>query len=65
MYKRQLYHRLIADGTLAAGIACDDGVGAHFTDDELTELTADRPGASAYRVEPGVIETRLETRFLG
>ena len=63
--RRPLYHKLIADGTLAAGIACDDGVAAHFTDDELTELTADRPGSSAYLVEPGVTETRLETRFLG
>ncbi len=63
--RRPLYHRLIADGTLAGGIACDDGAAAHFTDDTLTELIADRPGASAYRVEPGVTETRLETRFLG
>ena len=63
--RRPLYHKLIADGTLAAGVACDDGVAAHFTDDELTELTADRPGASAYRVEPGITETRFDTRFLG
>src|SRR6201994_3588186 len=63
--RRPLYHRLIADGTLAAGIACDDGAAAHFTDDELTELLADRPGAGAYQVEPGVTEIRLETRLLG
>ena len=63
--RRPLYHRLIADGTLAGGIACDDGVAAHYTDDELTELIADRPDASGYRVEPGITETRLETRFLG
>jgi len=63
--RRPLYHRLIADGTLPGGIACDDGVGAHFTDDKLTELLADRPGSGAYRVEPGVTETRLDARFLG
>ena len=66
--RRPLYHRLIADGTLSGGIACDDGTAAHFADDNLTELIADRPGASAYRVEgtdPGITETRLETRFLG
>ena len=66
--RRPLYHRLIADGTLAAGIACDDGAAAHFTDGELTELIADRPGGSAYRVErgePGITEARFETRFLG
>jgi peptidase E len=63
--RRPLYHRLIADGTLAGGIACDDGAAAHFIDDTLTELIADRPGASAYRVEPGITETKLKTRFLG
>jgi peptidase E len=66
--RRPLYHRLIADGTLPSGIACDDGAAAHFTDGTLTELIADRPGASAYLVEgpaPGITETRLDTRFLG
>jgi len=62
--RRPLYHRLIADGTLSGGIACDDGVGAHFTDDELTEVIADRPGSGAYRVEPGITETRLDAQYL-
>jgi peptidase E len=63
--RRPLYHQLISDGTLPGGIACDDGVGAHFIDETLAEVIADRPGSSAYRVEPGVTETRLEPRFLG
>jgi peptidase E len=63
--RRPLYHRLITEGTLPPGIACDDGVGAHFIDDTLAEVIADRPGSSAYRVQPGIVETRLETRFLG
>ena len=67
--RRPLYHRLITDGTLPGGIACDDGAAAHFTDDTLTELIADRPTASACRVRrsavSGVVETPLETRFLG
>ena len=67
--RRPLYHRLIADGTLPGGIACDDGAAAHFTDDTLTELIADRPAAGAYRVSRSagspVVETPLETRFLG
>ncbi|HTX28710.1 MAG TPA: peptidase E [Streptosporangiaceae bacterium] len=66
--RRPLYQRLVADGTLPGGIACDDGAAAHFTDDVLTELIADRPGVSAYRVvaspDSGVTETRLETRNL-
>jgi peptidase E len=75
--RRPLYHRLIADGTLRGGIACDDGVGAHFIDDELAEVVADRPGSGAYRVgregsagtlPPGenlITETPLKTRYLG
>src|ERR1017187_6240552 len=63
--RRPLYHQLVTDGMLPGGIACDDGAAAHFTDETLTELIADRPGASAYRVDPGITETRLGTRFLG
>src|ERR1700728_1002886 len=65
--RRPLYHQVIADGTLPGGIACDDGAAAHFSDDTLTELIADRPSARAYRVEgpaPGITETRLDTRVL-
>lgn len=67
--RRPLYRRLVADGALPAGLACDDGTAAHFVDDDLTELVCDRPGGQAYRVEPdgngGSRETSLPTRFLG
>jgi peptidase E len=66
--RRPLYHQLVADGALPAGIACDDGAAAHFTDDTVTELIADRPASGAYRVEvsaaAGVTETPLPTRCL-
>jgi dipeptidase E len=66
--RRPLYHRLITEGALPGGIACDDGAAAHFTDETLTELIADRPTASAYRVSmsagSGVTETPLPTRCL-
>ena len=65
--RRPLYHQLVADGTLPGGIACDDGAAAHFTDDTLTELIADRPTSVAYRVTTsatGVTETPLLTRCL-
>jgi peptidase E len=65
--RRPLYHQLITEGVLPGGIACDDGAAAHFTDDVLTELIADRPASSAYRVvcaESGVTETPLPTRCL-
>jgi peptidase E len=67
--RRPLFHRLVADGTLPGGIACDDGAAAHFTDDTLTELIADRPTSVAYRVSvspgSGVVETPLDVRLLG
>ncbi|MEJ7705086.1 MAG: peptidase E [Geodermatophilaceae bacterium] len=66
--RRPLYHRLIADGTLPAGFATDDGVGLIYQGTELVEAVSDRPGAAAYRVEPGpdgnAHETRIEPRRL-
>lgn len=67
--RRPLYQRLVADGALPGGIACDDGTAAHFTDETLTEQVSDRPVANAYRVGQdgagGVTETPLPVRFLG
>jgi peptidase E len=67
--RRPLYQRLVADGSLPGGLACDDGVGAHFVDEQLAEVVADRPDGSAYRMDPtpsgGCQETPLNTRFLG
>jgi len=66
--RRPLYESLVADGGLPPGIACDDGTAAHFADDALTEIVADRPGQFGYRVEQdgagGAAETRLVTRLL-
>jgi peptidase E len=67
--RRPLYRRLVGDGTLSAGLACDDGAAAHFADDTLAELIADRPEAGGYLVTPdgagAAIEEPLETTFLG
>jgi peptidase E len=66
--RRPLYHKLIADGTLPSGYACDDGVGLHYVGDTLAEVTADRAGSGAYRVRleaGGVTEEPLEARYLG
>jgi peptidase E len=49
--RRPLYQRLVAEGTLPAGWATDDGVGLHFRGTELVEAVADRPGRRAWRVE--------------
>ena len=67
--RRPLYQRLVADGALPGGIACDDGTAAHFTDETLTEQVSDRPVANAYLVAQngadGATETPLPVRFLG
>lgn len=66
--RRPQYQALVADGTLPPGVACDDGAAAHFIDDSLAEIVADRPNALGYLVELGddgqVTETKLETRLL-
>ncbi|MBX6389750.1 MAG: peptidase E [Frankia sp.] len=66
--RRPLYQKLVGEGVLPAGWATDDGVGLHFRGTELVEAVADRPGASAWRVERGpdgaVVETRVEPRLL-
>lgn len=66
--RRPAYQALVADGTLAAGIACDDGTGAHFADDDLEAIVTDQPGATGYRVEPdgsgGSTEEPLPARLV-
>ncbi|HWF79065.1 MAG TPA: peptidase E [Streptosporangiaceae bacterium] len=66
--RRPLYQALVADGSLPPGVACDDGAAAHFIDDTLAEVVADRPGARGYLVERdsngAAIETKVETRLL-
>jgi peptidase E len=66
--RRPLYRALVAADTLPAGIACDDGAAAHFADDSLAEIVADRPQARGYfvqRAENGnATETALPTRML-
>ncbi|EIV96474.1 peptidase E [Frankia sp. QA3] len=59
--RRPLFQRLVADGTLPAGWATDDGVGLHFRGTELVEAVADRPGVHAWRVERGADGVALET----
>lgn len=66
--RRPLYTSLIAAGLLPAGLACDDGAGAHFIDDQLAVVVSGSPGAHGYRVEPdgagGFRHTTLAPRLL-
>jgi peptidase E len=50
--RRPTYQSLVAEGTLAAGVACDDGAAAHFTDSGFTAIVSARDGATGYLVEP-------------
>jgi peptidase E len=66
--RRPLFQSLIADGTLPAGYATDDGVGVLYRGTELVEAVSERDGAGAYWVERAAggtaVETPLETRRL-
>src|SRR6476620_5249766 len=66
--RRPLFTSLVAAGRLPAGIACDDGAGAHFVDDELDAAVSGLPGAAGYLVGPdgagGFTETALAARPL-
>jgi peptidase E len=66
--RRPLFHRLVAEGTLPAGHATDDGVGLVYRGTELVEAVADRAGKAAYRVQRAddgtAVETRIEPRRL-
>jgi peptidase E len=65
--RRPLFHALIADGTLPAGFATDDGVGVLYRGTRFVEAVSEVDGRRAYRVErgpAGVVETELDTRLL-
>jgi peptidase E len=63
--RRPTFTSLVSGGTLPAGIACDDGAGAHFIDDTLDAVVTGLPGAGGYLVAPGgdggFTETALAT----
>jgi len=66
--RRPAYLRAMGSGALPPGWALEDGAAALFTDGELTESVARRPGAALYRVEAkpdgGVTETAVQARIL-
>jgi dipeptidase E len=65
--RRPTYRGLVAGG-LAPGFAADDGAAFVFEGSGLTEVVTSRREARAFRVtrhEGAVVETPLETRYLG
>jgi len=66
--RRPLYHQLVADGTLPAGYATDDGVGVLYRGTEFVAAYAEKDRAGAYFVERGpggaAVETELDVQRL-
>lgn len=66
--RRPLYHRLVADGSLPAGYATDDGAGVLYRGTELVAAYAEKDRAGAYFVERGpdgaAVETELDVERL-
>jgi peptidase E len=66
--RRPTFHRLIANGELHDGVACDDGAAVHYLDGDLLRSVSSRPHAKSYRVqkkEGEVVETTIRTVYLG
>jgi len=65
--RRPAYHRLLKEGQIGAGVACDDGVAVHYKDAELYRIVSSRPNARAYRLTldgSSVCETELQPTLL-
>jgi peptidase E len=61
--RRPAYTRLVQEGALPAGLACDDFAAAVFEGTDLVEIVATREGAAAYRVD-ATGETPLPARLI-
>jgi peptidase E len=62
--RRPVYERLVAEGALPPGVACDDAAALHFDGTSLAEAVAARPGAHAWRVTASG-SVPVDTRLLG
>jgi dipeptidase E len=65
--RRPAYHKLIESKKIQSGIATDDGVAIHYKEQGISKIVSSRPNAKAYSIsfEKKVIETELQTKFLG
>jgi peptidase E len=65
--RRPSFHRFLEEGSIAAGIALDDGAAAHYVDAQLAEVVVSRTGARGYQVRStpqGIEEIELDVRRL-
>jgi dipeptidase E len=66
--RRPSYHRLLASGEIAAGVAIEDWTGVHFIGSELHRVIASKRGARAYSMRAvygSVQEVPLPVEYLG
>ena len=66
--RRPRFHQLVENESLPPGVAADDGAALHYINDTLESVVSSRPTAAAYSItcrEGVVVETPIETRFLG
>lgn len=63
------YRRLVGEGVLPPGVACDDLAAVHVVGTEIAEFLVSHEEAGVYRVTPdgegGATQTRLDVRRLG
>lgn len=65
--RRETYHALIEKGELSPGIACPDGVAAHYHGDKLFRVVTCAPELRAYyvdKVDGKIAESTLPTTLL-
>ena len=63
--RRPLYTELVSGGTLAPGVAADDGAALLYRGTTLQEVVTSRPHAGAWEVGADGTHTPLRTRYLG
>ena len=66
--RRPSYHRLLASGEIASGVAIEDWTGVHYKETELHRVISSKRGARAYTVRAvygSVQEVPLPAELLG
>ena len=65
--RRPALHALVAQRTVPAALALDDGVAAHFVGSQRSRVVSSRPNARAYEIHAegdGTVETQLPVEQL-
>ncbi len=65
--RRPLYHKLIGEGAMQAGYACDNDAGIYFEETEVRRVVSARAGAKVYHVSATggrVVERVLEPEMI-